>query len=185
MKGDHRMPETDQTSETPAETSADYRKTIRVKAHPGALFDALTTVSGLAAWWTPVTGSGDAGGELKFSMPSLEPLVIHVDEATRPTSVQWTVTDFPPIADWVGTRPTFTITPVEDGASELHFRHHGLTQDLDCIEMCTSSWNNYLASLRDYVELGRGRPLGSSEDTAWRATKAWAGNATTTSDSQR
>ncbi len=162
------MTDTEQPSVTPAEASADYQKTIRVKASPGALFDALTSVSGLAAWWNPATGSGDAGGELKFVMNSPDPLVIHVEQARRPTSVQWTVTDCPFLPDWVGTRPTFTITPVEGDASELHFRHHGLTRELDCIEMCTRSWNHYLASLRDYLEVGRGSPFGSSEDKAWR-----------------
>jgi uncharacterized protein YndB with AHSA1/START domain len=155
-------------TEQPSEASADYQKTIRMKASPEALFDALTSVSGLAAWWNPVTGSGDAGGELKFFMNSPEPLVLHVEQATRPTSVQWSVIDCPFLPDWVGTRPTFTITPVEGDASELHFRHHGLTQELGCIEMCTRSWNHYLASLRDYLEVGRGRPFGSSEDNAWR-----------------
>jgi hypothetical protein len=162
------MTDTEQPSVTPAGASADYQKTIRVKATPGALFDALTSVSGLAAWWNPVTGSGDAGGELKFFMNAPEPLVIHVEQATRPTSVQWSVSNCPFLPDWVGTRPTFTITPVDGDASELHFRHHGLTQDLDCIEMCTRSWNHYLASLRDYLEVGRGSPFGSSEDIAWQ-----------------
>ena len=162
------MTDTEQPSVTPAEASADYQKTIRVKATPGALFDALTSVTGLAAWWNPVTGSGDAGGELKFFMNAPEPLVIHVEQATRPTSVQWSVSNCPFLPDWVGTRPTFTITPVDGDASQLHFRHHGLTQELDCIEMCTRSWNHYLASLRDYLEVGRGSPFGSSEDIAWR-----------------
>jgi uncharacterized protein YndB with AHSA1/START domain len=162
------MTDTEQPSVTPAGASADYQKTIRVKATPGALFDALTSVSGLAAWWNPVTGSGDAGGELKFFMNAPQPLVIHVEQATRPTSVQWSVSSCPFLPDWVGTRPTFTITPVDGDASELHFRHHGLTQDLDCIEMCTRSWNHYLASLRDYLEVGRGSPFGSSEDIAWQ-----------------
>ena len=162
------MTDTERPSVTPAEASADYQKTIRVKATPGALFDALTSVSGLAAWWNPVTGSGDAGGELKFFMNAPEPLVIHVEQVTRPTSVQWSVSNCPFLPDWVGTRPTFTITPVDGDASELHFRHHGLTQELDCIEMCTRSWNHYLASLRDYLEVGRGSPFGSSEDKAWR-----------------
>jgi hypothetical protein len=100
-----------------------------VKASPGALFDALTSLtslSGLAAWRVPqVTGYGDADGELKFFMNSPEPLVIHVDEATRLTSVQWTVTECSFLPDWVGMRPTFTITPVDGDASELQFRHHG------------------------------------------------------------
>jgi uncharacterized protein YndB with AHSA1/START domain len=172
MKGLHRMTDTERPSVTPAEASADYQKTIRVKASPGALFDALTNVSGLAAWWTPATGSGDTGGELSFFMNSPEPLVIHVDEATRPTSVQWTVTDCPFLPDWVGTRPAFTITPVEDDASELQFRHHGLAPELDCIEMCTRSWDHFMVSLRDYVETGRGMPFGSSADKARRAQES-------------
>jgi uncharacterized protein YndB with AHSA1/START domain len=149
---------------------ADYQTTIRVKSSPEALFDALTTVPALAAWWSPCTGSGDAGGELRFSMNSAEPLVIHVDEATRPASVRWTVTDCPFLPDWVGTRPAFTITAVGDGESELRFRHHGLTAGLDCIEMCTRSWDHYIAtSLREYAESGGGRTFGSDADKAWRA----------------
>jgi uncharacterized protein YndB with AHSA1/START domain len=146
----------------------DYQKTLRVQASPEALFDALTSVSGLAAWWVPVTGSGDGGGELRFHMNAPEPLVIHVDEATRPASVRWTVTECDFLPDWVGTNPVFTITSAGDGASELRFRHHGLTPELDCIEMCTRGWNHYLASLRDFVETGRGSPLGSAADTARR-----------------
>jgi uncharacterized protein YndB with AHSA1/START domain len=162
------MTDNERQSVTPAGVGADYQKTIRVQARPEALFDAITTVSGLAAWWAPVTGSGDTGGELEFFMNSPEPLVIRVDQATRPTSVRWTVVDCPFLPDWVGTRPTFIVTPVDGDAAELHFRHHGLTSELDCIEMCTGSWNRYLASLRDHVEVGRGMPFGSSADTAWR-----------------
>jgi uncharacterized protein YndB with AHSA1/START domain len=165
------MTDTEQPAATPAEASADYQKTIRVKAAPGALFDALTSVSGLAAWWTRVTGSGNAGGELRFFFDTSEPCVIHVDQATRPTSVQWTVTDCSFLPDWVGTRPTFAITPLDGDASELRFRHHGLTQELECIEVCTRGWNHFLASLCDYVEVGHGSPHGSSADTARRVAE--------------
>ncbi|TKA06417.1 SRPBCC family protein [Actinacidiphila oryziradicis] len=67
-----------------------------------------------------------------------------------------------------GTRPTFTITPVDGDASELQFRHHGLTTELDCIEQCTRGWDHFLASLREYVEVGRGMPRGSDADKARR-----------------
>jgi hypothetical protein len=160
---------TEQPPATAAEASADYQKTIRVKALPGALFDALTAVSGLTAWWTPATGSGDVGGELRFFMNVPEPLVIHVDEATRPTSVRWTVTECSFLPDWVGTHPVFTITGVDGESSDLNFRHYGLTPELDCIDMCTRSWNHFLVSLGDYVETGHGSPLGSPADKAWRA----------------
>ena len=151
-----------------------------MNASPDALFDTLTTVTGLAAWWNPATGSGETGGELRFVMNAPEPLVIHVDEATRPTSVRWTVTDCPFLPDWIGTRPTFSITPVDGDTSELHFRHQGLSEELECIDMCTRSWNYYMTSLRDYLEVGRGKPVreprGQSSPRSGRATDVATGN---------
>lgn len=161
-----------QGSRTQAHASADYEKTIRVNAPADALFDALTSARGLTAWWARATGSGDAGGELKFFMNSPEPLVIHVDQATRPSTVQWTVTGCPFLPDWVGTRPAFTITPIDSDQSELRFCHHGLTPELDCIEMCTRGWDHFIPSLRDYAEVGTGSPHGSSADKARREAHA-------------
>lgn len=130
----------------------------------------LTTVSGLAPWWTRVTGSGETGGEHKFFFGPPEPCVMHVDQATRPATVQWTVTGcgFPP--GWVGTRPAFTITPVDSNASELQFRHHGRTPELDCARVCTRGWDQSLASLRDYVEAGCGSPYGTMA-ALWRRVR--------------
>lgn len=148
--------------------SPDYQKTILVKSSPDALFDALTTVAGLSAWWTRATGSGDAGGELSFHFDSAEPCVVRVDRATRPTSVEWTVIGCGFLTEWVGTRPTFTVVRVGPDASELRFRHEGLTPELECIEECTRGWNHFLESLREYAESGRGMPFGSIADTARR-----------------
>jgi hypothetical protein len=44
------------------------------------VFGALTTVSGLASWWAPATGSGT--GELRFDFGTGAPLVIRVLDAT-------------------------------------------------------------------------------------------------------
>ena len=159
------------TADQQISPGADYQTTIRVDATPDALFDALTSVAALSAWWTPATGSGGAGGELQFVMNAPEPLVIHVDEATRPTSVQWTVTDCPFLPDWEGTRPAFTITPLDDTTTELYFHHRGLNSTFECIDMCTRSWNHYMSSLHDYVEGGTGSPIGSPADRARRAAE--------------
>ena len=102
--------------------------------------------------------------DLHASVPSLQWTVNSYGisfAADRPTLVEWTVTECAFLPDWVGTRPTFTITPVENDRSELFFRHHGLTPELACIEMCTLGWNSYLTSLRRYVESGQGSPFGS------------------------
>ncbi len=158
------------------QSAADYQKTIRVNATPEALFDAITTTAGLASWWVPrVSGTGLAGGELRFHMSAPDPLVIRVDEAARPTSVQWTVLDCPFLPDWVGTRPTFTISPLDGGASELRFRHRGLTSDLPCIDVCRPSWDHFTGrSLRDLAESGQGHPQGSPADLTWREALATA-----------
>ncbi|MET7994523.1 SRPBCC domain-containing protein [Amycolatopsis sp. NPDC005232] len=145
----------------------DYQKTVSVNAAPDTVFDALTTLAGLGAWWTRVTGSGDAGGELRFFFSHPDPCVMRVDEATRPSVVRWTVTSCDFLPDWVGTRPVFTIVPV-DGATEIRFRHHGLTAELDCLDMCTRGWNHFTESLRVYAESGVGMPSGSPADLARR-----------------
>jgi hypothetical protein len=102
-----------------------------------------------------------------FSAP--DPLVIHVEEAIRPAQVRWNVTACDFLPEWVGTRPTFTITPLDGDETQLHFRHRGLTSELDCIEMCTSGWNHFIPSLVQYAETGLGNPSGSPADQARRA----------------
>lgn len=155
-----------------SDTTADYRKTLRVAASPDALFDALTTTAGLSAWWTRAAGSGETAGELSFFMNEPEPCVMRVDQALRPTTVRWTVTDCGFLPDWVGTRPAFDITAVDDGMTQLRFCHHGLTPALDCIQMCIRGWDHFLASLGQYVETGHGNPHGSSADQVRRRQEA-------------
>jgi len=140
--------------------TTDYTKTLRLSASADTVFHALTQVSGLSSWWTRATGSGNAGGELRFYFDSsVDACVMTVDQAQHPTQVTWTVTECRFLPDWLGTQPTFTIEPIDHDACELHFRHHGLTAELDCIEMCTVGWDTYLASLRQYVQTGQGAPF--------------------------
>ena len=43
-------------------TSTDYSITVPVNASADAVFDAVTSTDALAAWWSPVSGSGQTGG---------------------------------------------------------------------------------------------------------------------------
>jgi hypothetical protein len=154
-------------------TTTDYRTTILVNGPADTAFDAVTTVEGLTAWWSPVTGSGLAEGELRFPMVAEQPpLLIRVDEATRPTTVRWTVVECTFMEDWVGTRPTFTIRPIDAGTCELTFEHRGLDDDLDCKDMCSRSWDHFVGtSLRELVEGGPGAPNRSPRDLARRTAE--------------
>ena len=157
-------------------TTTDYRTTIQINASADVVFDAITTAGALAAWWSPVTGSGLTGGELRFPMVEGQPpLLIHVDEASRPTTVRWSVLECTFMDDWEGTQPTFTITPIDGGACELTFEHVGLTDELECKDMCRRSWDHFVrTSLRELAEGGPGAPNRSPRDLARRAAEEHA-----------
>lgn len=126
------------------------------------VFNALTSLAGLAGWWSPVTGSATTGGELRFTYAEMDPLVISVDTADRPRTVAWTVRAHPLEPDWVGTRITFLLTALlttsDRNGTRLKFRHQGLGPG-QSYQRCSRSWDYVLPSLRDYVETGTGSPL--------------------------
>ena len=154
-------------------TRTDYRTTVRLNAAADVVFDAVTATEALTAWWSPVSGSGLTGGELRFPMVADHPpLLVRVDEATRPTTVRWTVMECTFMEDWVGTQPTFTITPIDARSCQLTFEHRGLNDQLECIDMCSRSWDHFvLTSLRELVEGGTGAPNRSPRDLARRAAE--------------
>lgn len=139
-----------------------YERTLEIPARADAVYDALTTLDGLAGWWAPVTGSPNAGGELSFTFGEIEQKVIRVEAAARPSIVTWRVLSSKLHGDeWVGTTITFVITGTS-GASTLHMRHEGLTPKLVCYSDCYAGWDYFLQSLRDYVVSGKGTPHGSA-----------------------
>ena len=154
-------------------TTTDYRMSVRIKAPADVVFDAVTTTEALTAWWSPVTGSGMTDGELRFPVVAdHRPLLIHVDEAARPTTVRWSVTECTFMEDWEGTHPTFTITPISSGSCQVSFEHRGLNDQLECKDMCSRSWDHFVGtSLRELAERGTGAPNRSPRDLARRAAE--------------
>ena len=167
---------TTNTTNTSMLPNTNYRTTVRIDASADAIFDAITSTEALAAWWSPVSGSGLAGGELRFPMVADQPpLLIAVDEALRPSLVRWTVRECTFMNDWVGTQPTFTITPLDPATCELTFEHVGLNDELECKDYCGRSWDHFVrTSLRELAEGGPGAPNRSPRDLARRAAEEQA-----------
>jgi uncharacterized protein YndB with AHSA1/START domain len=149
----------------------DYRSRLTLTASTDAVFDALTTIEGLAAWWTPVTGDGLTGGQLTFSFGSESQAVMRVDAAERKVGVRWTNIACH-VQDWVGTTLHFDLEALPAGGTELRFRHAGLTPRLECFRDCQSGWDHFIPSLGAYVETGVGQPNQSAADLARRETRA-------------
>lgn len=150
----------------------DYQATLAFSAAPQAVFEALTTLPGLARWWTgAVTGSGEEGGELRFYFGDDVPTIMRVDVATAATLVQWTCVGYQHLPDWAGTTITFALSQSEGGGTDLAFRHRGLTPQLECFEMCRNGWDHFLPSLRSYTDTGEGNPWASEADLERRAAR--------------
>jgi uncharacterized protein YndB with AHSA1/START domain len=65
-------------------TAGSYHADLRFAKPPDAVFDAFTTLTGIAGWWTEqVSGSAQQGGELTLGFPNSDGprVVLHVDTA--------------------------------------------------------------------------------------------------------
>ncbi|WP_244928767.1 SRPBCC domain-containing protein [Nocardioides sp. W7] len=125
------------------------------KASPAEVYEALTTVDGLAAWWTDqTTGDPEVGGTLEFRFVpgGFDMEVIELEPAKR---VRWQVADGPP--EWVGTHVTFDLSQV-DGYTIVLFAHEGWAEPGEFMHHCSTKWASYLLSLKALVETGTGAP---------------------------
>jgi uncharacterized protein YndB with AHSA1/START domain len=140
----------------------DYTCTVAIKSPPERVHSALTTLEGIAGWWTAlVEGSAQPAGTIELRFDGLdERITMHVDSAAAPTGVIWTCTTNTGHPEWAGTTVMFGLTPTSAG-TVLAVRHVGLTNSLVCYEQCSTGWARFLASLKAYVERGAGSPYGS------------------------
>ena len=126
---------------------------------PERAYEALTTVDGLAAWWTVKT-SGDPGqgGTVEFRFPQ-GGFDMRVLEADPGRLVLWEVVEGP--AEWVGTTVRFELRREGEYAVVL-FTHAGWREPVEFMHHCSTKWATFLMSLKQLLETGRGAP--SPED---------------------
>jgi uncharacterized protein YndB with AHSA1/START domain len=122
---------------------------------PAAVYEALTTIEGLRAWWTDDTkGDGAVGGALQFRFDAggFDMEVI----GTRPSEqVTWRVTDGP--EEWIGTTIDWRLH--QDGEwTIVMFDHAGWKEPVPFMAHCSTKWATFLLSLKASVETGRGAP---------------------------
>lgn len=128
---------------------------VGAKAAPETVYTALTTLDGLASWWTEdVKGSADEGGVVafRFAQGGFDMKVLE----TRPAeAVVWEVVDGP--EEWIGTRIRFDLKQ-EDGFTIVLFRHEGWREEVEFMSHCSTKWATFLMSLKRLAETGTGEP---------------------------
>jgi len=122
---------------------------------PDEAYKALTTIDGLAAWWTRDTqGDCTAGGVLQFRFGAggFDMRVVELHPASH---VLWQVIDGP--AEWVGTKISFELRQDGDWAILL-FKHQGWREPVEFMHHCSTKWAVFLLSLKALLETGTGAP---------------------------
>jgi uncharacterized protein YndB with AHSA1/START domain len=124
-------------------------------ATPEKVYDALTTVEGLAGWWTDDTkGSSGVGDVLAFRFPNggFDMEVVDLQPAER---VTWRVVDGP--EEWIGTTVDWRLHQAGDWTIVL-FAHQGWAEPVEFMHHCSTKWATFLVSLKSLVETGEGAP---------------------------
>lgn len=134
---------------------------IGIKAPASQVYQALSTLEGLAGWWTEeVSGNPATGGNIEFSFrtPSgefLGKMVMEVRESSLPNTVRWHCVAGP--EDWIGTDITFELAE-QDGLTIILFGHRNWPEATESSAHCSMKWATFLLSLRAHVETGKGQP---------------------------
>ena len=146
---------------TSTTSGLDYTRQLRFDAPAERIFDALTTLDGLAGWWTAIaTGTPTAGGTFELGFDGLdEKIVMRVENAERPSTVVWKCLKHTGHPEWEGTTIEFALAQNEPTSGLLNFKHIGLIPALTCYETCEIGWEHFLSSLLDYAEKGEGDPF--------------------------
>ena len=133
---------------------------IGIKAPVSQVHAALSTVAGVAGWWTKETSgeskpntamrvifhskAGDEIGKAQFELvkSSIEEVV-------------WRFTAGP--EEWLGTDVTFALAQQGDSTIVL-FGHRNWREAVEFTAHCSMKWATFLLSLRQLVETGTGQP---------------------------
>jgi uncharacterized protein YndB with AHSA1/START domain len=133
---------------------------IGITSPAAQVYHALTSLDGLARWWTEeVQGDGRVGGRIEFRFrkggQSIGSMVMEVQELNPHQDVRWRCVEGPP--EWVGTDITFQLSS-RDGRTIVQFGHRNWREAIEFTSHCSMKWATFLLSLREYVETGTGRP---------------------------
>ena len=135
---------------------ADILHRVGIKAPVSAVYQALTTLDGLASWWTSDTqGDASQGGVIKFVFGKVGFFDMKVLELHANQRVLWQVQDGP--AEWIDTQVVWDLK--QDGEyCIVLFKHQGWREPVEFMHHCSTKWAIFLMSLKTQLETGKGSP---------------------------
>ena len=146
----------------------DFHMELSLPVPVEKLYEAISTEEGVRKWWTQFANVGnEIGSTAEFSFPKAEFYVRAEILSLQPNQlVEWKVFDsmhpeasgFSNLRDWEGTIIRFELGEDSEDKSVLNFTHIGLSEELECYQVCERGWNSYLSSLQQLLVSGVGNP---------------------------
>ncbi|WP_454046369.1 SRPBCC family protein [Chryseobacterium sp. Marseille-Q8038] len=142
----------------------DYIHEIKVNSTVDRIYHALTQE--IPLWWTELFegSSSEAGNLFTIRFGDQIHKTMRVKELTHNTKIVWSVEDsliaLPELknqTEWIGTTIVWEMEQKEK-SSVLMLTHIGLNPDIECYEICSNGWRQFLGSLTKFLETGEGTP---------------------------
>lgn len=148
---------------------SDFSTTIILSQSPSDVFNAINHVRG---WWSEeIEGSTTKlHDEFKYQFEDVHHCDIKLIEFIEHKKIVWLLkyNYFKFTKDkneWTGTKISFEISE-KNNHTEMCFTHHGLVSDLECFEICSKAWSQYIQkSLFNLITTGKGQPNGKNKPT--------------------
>jgi len=135
----------------------DIKHYLVIKSTPQKIYQALTTKTGIASWWTPQTEIGSNINDTNiFDFGDRYHNEMKIIDLQPDKQVEWKC--FVGDKEWIGTNLVFELEE-KDNETVLRFTHGNWKEETDFYASCNFQWAYYLVSLKQYCETGTGTPF--------------------------
>lgn len=134
---------------------------VGIKAPVSKVYAALSTLEGVAGWWTKeTTGSSKVGGtiDVRFLSPAGEEIggmKMEVVALEPNKKVHWRFKAGP--EEWIGTDAIFNLSQ-EGEYTIVLFGHRNWREAVEFTAHCSMKWAIFMLSLKERMETGKGKP---------------------------
>ena len=125
--------------------------TMRVKASPQTVLEAVTTDQGITSWFTPtIDGSVTNGNTATATFSNGIVITFEVEQEWSSSHVHWKLVDGPGSAK--NASAVFDIQDLGNGESRVNFEYSGLLETDKALATCNTLWGMLMGRLKAYAE---------------------------------
>lgn len=134
-----------------------YKKLINTS--PATIYKAISTQEGVESWWAKncniATKVGDISKIVFNKNGQIFYMHFKIEDLKNDSKVIWTCVHNTN-SEWLNTNISFDISG-DENSSELVFKHYNFNDEYNN-SMEADTWYQFMNSLKDYCETGKGKP---------------------------